>query len=531
MNCYSDKEGELFIEPNLYEIRVGCQELPKLDFLSESDPQVVLFAKGGHNQERWVEIGRTETLWNAPNPKFAQSFLLEYESDKIQYLRFEVYDKDSDVQDIHEATIIGSTEITFQQIISTPTLVKSLVNPKLGNQGKFEFLTRKVPSFKHRLTFQFNASELERQTMFMNNDPFFTVSAQRHNGDWVLVYRSETCSSTHTPQWEAFAGPLSRFTDDEHNGKLLIQVYDYRRNGHALIGEIQTTIQGLIGAKGKRLALVNEFKENPSLGYLHIAEFSVERKFNFYEYIVGGAHINLSVAIDLSSSNGDPKNPQSLHYQNPRESNEYQKAILNLGNILERYDKDKHFPVFGFGTKSNDINPSHFVTLSEKALGIKGILDTYAEAFLTVQPSEPTYFAQVIDEACNRLEYELAQARRNSSYIQNYHALLIITDGRIDDMEKTIASIIRASELPLSIIIAGVGVNDFSNMEMLDSDEKLLSLNGKTAKRDIVQFVPLHEFQGLNSHRLTRAVLTEIPDQFMEYMNNQQIPPPKQRMH
>ncbi|ORY06425.1 Copine-domain-containing protein [Basidiobolus meristosporus CBS 931.73] len=366
----------------------------------------------------------------------------------------------------------------------------------------------------------------------MNNDPFFSISSQKFDGSWVLVYRSEICNSTNTPQWDAFNGPLAKFTDDENDGRLLIQVYDHRRNGgHVLIGEIQTTIQQLVASKGKNLALVNEAKANSNPGILSIEEFSVERKFTFYEYISGGAHINLSVAIDLSSSNGDPKNPQSLHYQNPRESNQYQRAIMDLGNILERYDQDKLFPVFGFGAKSNDAQSTHLITLCERATGIKGVLEAYNQALLTVQPSEPTYLSQVIDEACSRLEYDLAQARRTSSYIQHYHVLLIITDGNIDDMENTIGSIIRASELPLSIIIAGVGFNDFTNMEVLDSDEKILTLNGQTAKRDIVQFVPLNQFQGLNSHKLTRAVLTEIPDQFMEYMNNQQIPPPKQRLH
>jgi len=58
-------------------------------------------------------------------------------------------------------------------------------------------------------------------------------------------------------------------------------------------------------------------------------------------------------------------------------------------------------------------------------------------------------------------------------------------------MEKTIASIINANELPLSIIIIGVGNADFTNMKKLDGDNKVLKLNNKYSTRDIVQFVPL----------------------------------------
>ena len=63
----------------------------------------------------------------------------------------------------------------------------------------------------------------------------------------------------------------------------------------------------------------------------------------------------------------------------------------------------------------------------------------------------------------------------------NYQVLLIITDGIITDMEATKAAIIAASNLPMSIIIIGVGSVNFAPMEELDSDRQLLQL-GKIAK-------------------------------------------------
>ena len=41
----------------------------------------------------------------------------------------------------------------------------------------------------------------------------------------------------------------------------------------------------------------------------------------------------------------------------------------------------------------------------------------------------------------------------------------------------------------MSVIIVGVGNEDFSTMEMLDGDDIKLSFNGVKAARDIVQFV------------------------------------------
>ena len=44
---------------------------------------------------------------------------------------------------------------------------------------------------------------------------------------------------------------------------------------------------------------------------------------------------------------------------------------------------------------------------------------------------------------------------------QKYSVLLIITDGVVNDIDATIAAIVGASVLPLSIIIVGVGNENF----------------------------------------------------------------------
>jgi hypothetical protein len=82
----------------------------------------------------------------------------------------------------------------------------------------------------------------------------------------------------------------------------------------------------------------------------------------------------------------------------------------------------------------------------------------------------------------------------------------------------------------MSIIIIGVGDENFINMRKLDSDDmKLRSSTGKIAKRDIVQFVPIKQyldstnqgqgfgaFNGVND-ALADAVLKELPRQVTNY--------------
>ena len=64
-------------------------------------------------------------------------------------------------------------------------------------------------------------------------------------------------------------------------------------------------------------------------------------------------------------------------------------------------------------------------------------------------------------------------------------------------MNVTIDKIVRGSEMPLSIIIVGVGNTNFKSMEKLDGDDIPLYSHkfGKKMAADIVQFVPFNEFK------------------------------------
>jgi hypothetical protein len=88
----------------------------------------------------------------------------------------------------------------------------------------------------------------------------------------------------------------------------------------------------------------------------------------------------------------------------------------------------------------------------------------------------------------------------SSSCHQKYSVLLVLTDGVVSDMAETRAAIVRASRLPMSIIIVGVGNADFSDMRLLDGDDGPLRCpRGVPAARDIVQFVPFRDFKDVSA--------------------------------
>lgn len=93
-------------------------------------------------------------------------------------------------------------------------------------------------------------------------------------------------------------------------------------------------------------------------------------------------------------------------------------------------------------------------------------------------------------------------------------------------MSDTIDTIVELSVLPLSIIIVGVGKDNFDRMVDLDSDDQLLRGTYGTAKRDIVQFVPYRDFRN-DPTRLAQEVLHEVPEQVTSYFRSIKRPPNK----
>ncbi|CAB4065582.1 Copine-7,Copine-3,Copine-C,Copine-9,Copine-A,Protein BONZAI 2,Protein BONZAI 1,Copine-5,Protein BONZAI 3,Nicotinic receptor-associated protein 1,Copine-6,Copine-E,Copine-2,Copine-4,Copine-8,Copine-1 [Lepeophtheirus salmonis] len=202
-------------------------------------------------------------------------------------------------------------------------------------------------------------------------------------------------------------------------------------------------------------------------------------------------------------------------------------AIKSVGDIIQDYDSDKIFPALGFGARippMGNISHEFYLNLREDnphCVGVEGILQAYYTSLNSVQLYGPTNFSPVINHVA-----KFAYAYESDPL--NYFVLLIITDGIITDMRNTKKAIVSASGLPMSIIIVGVGSEDFSDMSELDSDEELLSIDGQKAKRDIVQFVELQKYMkgstgAWSKEYLAKDVLAEIPSQITGYMKTKGV--------
>ena len=524
------------------ELSISCAHLTDMDVFSKSDPFCVLYMKDG---DRWLLVDKTETIDNTLDPVFEKKFVLQFRFEERQLLRLSVYDRDGPSQKLADHDFIGQAECSLGEVVSQQGkgLTRHLVGDKSTNTNSKQTITvvaEELISSKEVLKLSLGAKGLEKKNWFGlgSSDPFLTISRAGEHGQWTVVHRTEVIMSNLNPVWKPFTVSLTALCNADHHRTLRFSVDDWEANGsHHHIGELETCVADLLSGKPERPLVSKKKKQKKgekyvNSGHLLINSCQIELQPTFLDFISGGTELSFTVAIDFTASNGSPQDPRSLHYNDPTGApNQYVTAIRAVGSIVQDYDSDRLFPALGFGARvppDGRVSHEFFLNLQENPYceGVEGILAAYYQSLNAVQLYGPTNFAPVINHVA-----KFATAFQNDP--SNYFVLLIITDGVITDLDATKNSIIAASSLPLSIIIVGVGVEDFSAMDELDADDSLLRNNGLTAERDIVQFVEMQKFlrkEGShvtwNKEMLAKEVLAEIPDQLVGYMKKKGFEPP-----
>ncbi|CAH2073719.1 unnamed protein product [Thlaspi arvense] len=544
------------------ELSFSASSLRDRDVISKSDAMVVVYKKG--RDGTLAELFRTEVVLNSLNPKWIKKLTIGYQFEVVQTLLFRVYDIDTQFQNsreemlkLDEQQFLGEATCTLSEIItkSNRTIALELTRKEGAaaqtqpqNHGKLIVHAEESLASKTTTEIVFRCLNLESVDHFSKSDPFLVISKIVEHGAPIPVSKTEVLKNDANPIWKPVF--LSVQQVGSKDSPLVIECLDFNGNGnHNLIGKIQKSLSDLeklhLSGQGINLFLptgVGHKHEDRALkSQLFVDKFTETVQHTFLEYLASGFELNFMVAIDFTefpfskliklsllplASNGNPRLPDSLHYIDPTgRLNAYQRAIVEVGEVLQFYDTDKRFPAWGFGARPIDIPVSHCFNLNGSSTycevdGIQGIMNAYNGALFNVSFAGPTLFGPVINAAATIASESLAQNARR------YYVLLIITDGVITDLQETKDALVSASDLPLSILIVGVGGADYKEMEVLDGDkgERLESSSGRVASRDIVQFVALRDIQ-YGEVSVVEALLAELPSQFLAYMKNRNITP------
>eukprot|EP00268_Persea_americana_P035207 TRINITY_DN34778_c0_g2_i4.p1 TRINITY_DN34778_c0_g2~~TRINITY_DN34778_c0_g2_i4.p1 ORF type:complete len:653 (-),score=114.54 TRINITY_DN34778_c0_g2_i4:1712-3493(-) len=525
------------------ELSFSASKLRDLDVLSKSDPMAVVFAK--KRDGTLEELGRTEVIMNTLSPVWISKITIAFQFEIIQPLVFQVYDVDTKYHNIpvkmlklNEQDFLGEATCALSEIVTkhskslTLNLRERNEHRGMKNLGTFTVNAEETMASRTVVELVFRCSDLDNKDLFSKSDPFLRISRPVESGGSVPICKTEVVNNNLSPTWKPLLLTMQQFGSKDT--PLTIECYDFNNNGrHSLIGKLQKSLAELQKLHEEK-AGTNFYSSAPVQidqkllkGQLFVDRFCEKVQYSFLDYISSGFELNFMVAIDFTASNGNPRLPDSLHYIDPSgRLNAYQQAIVEVGEVIQFYDSDRHFPAWGFGGRPIDGPVSHCFNLNGSAHdseveGIQGIMSAYASALYNVSLAGPTLFGHVINKAAQIASCSLSDNQTK------YFVLLIITDGVITDLQETKDAIVKASDLPLSILVVGVGGADFKEMEALDADngQRLESLTGRIATRDIVQFVPMREVQS-GQISIVHSLLEELPGQFLAYMRSRDIKPP-----
>lgn len=524
---------------------ISAVGLPNVDIGSDSDPYFKFYLNG-------KLIHTSKVIDNQLSPNFREDRVpLTYHFEENQIITIEMWDENT----LRPHILMCTATTTVANIMSKPncTLTSKMKNPS-GNEIDSHITIRGFPEpmDKDIVTFSLAVNGVDYgQNYYIDIRKSVHMVGEVTEALWTTKIGHSTNCVSFPDNIHLMVGDIGGWDVPIHIS--LMKTIGSRQEG---VGSIQTTLRNLQvrpeinfvsssrQTSQKVLSATSE-KSNKELT-LFIQNF--QHIPTFLSYIMNGTEIEFCTAIDFTGSNGDPNATTSLHYHSTDRPNQYQLALRAVGPILEGYDSNQEFPLFGFGAQKYG-NVYHSFSLNgdetnPSVHGMTGIEETYLKSLTEAKISHqiygkdkrmlnqqsfifsgPTCFSPTIHRVIN-----LARATPQTAHSQKYFVLMIITDGVINDTDATIDALRIASTLPISIIIVGVGNADFSTMDALDGDD------GKLGFRDIVQFVPLRDFLP-NGHTYTmadaekiqesvgRTLLDEIPRQFLGFYAGQNLMP------
>lgn len=558
-------------------------------------------------------LGQTEVISKTTSPDWTKTFLYgDYElGDEAINVVVSLYDDNGKKQ----KRPIGSVLFEIGTVMASPgaVMAKELKN----GAGMVALRVEEANEAAGQLHVQLRGLKLKNLDglglgLMNKSDPFFEILRARKSKQrtvcWDAVYRSKTLDNNLSPIWpEVFLDLDLLGTDIEEAFR--VSVLNENRNGsHDLIGSVDLTVQDLLEnvndtvfretskidttksftlkdgneETGKLLVVKADVSGLPEAPREESAPTTTEQEKavesavpafsqalgsgdgstdeiaiepTFVNYVAGGCELRVIVAIDVTKSNGNPREETSLHYLNGNNGrNDYEAALQAICTASSKFDSDQLYPVFGFGAvRENGGAVSHCFPMGtepvKQAEGVDGILKAYRETMSSgIDMSQPRNFAEVIKEAAKDAKRELVSHQSEYSTIlwsrillsctfaspniapqsslkictkqnkaQAYSILLIFTNGGPNNnniFESCKAALKEADDAPLSVVIMGLGKGGgFANSKKLAEPV--------AGSRHKVTFVRYQRGQ----KAVAKAALHSIPKQLENYFISKHMDP------
>jgi Copine/C2 domain len=446
------------------QLSVWAEDLPNVSTFGAPNPFAVVTVLHKEPGVKPSVVGKTEVIQKTKSPDWTKIFVLDdFELGKPTHLVVSIYDSNQN----HP---MGSSMFEVGSILGAPgnIVAKELKGGGVVAAHVEKVTDSALLHFQLR---GLGLTNTEGMGIVRKSDPFFELQRLRQSVRsggrvWDAVFRSHPVDNSLSPIWSEGYVEIAALCGEQRQEKFRLAVYDYEKNGkHEFMGEVQLSVDEMINSvvvngladkskistakaltlknsgkdTGKIIVVVAEISETegcakdaigaiPAIqvteaeivvtdGIYDVAspseDFVVESREaaippTFVTYISGGCKLHVIVAIDSTASNGDPRQPMSLHHFKEDGRNDYEDALFSICSILSKYDSDQKYPVYGFGAK-RDGAVSHCFPIGSTALveGVEGILNAYGAAFRTgMVMSSPRDYSQVVRAAATAAKEE-----------------------------------------------------------------------------------------------------------------------------
>ena len=507
--------------PPTYHLRLSASNLPKQGKVLKAVPSTYCVVSSVDHDTKY---GQTEVVAHAKNPQWTTCIEIPPVSFYVHVFHQQ--------QDDSNKTCLGSALFSSADLLEHHTKSKRLA----PGGCLFARLEQQSHDQRHGLVCHMSVCNviLPHQKRRMSNESSLVlqISQRTPQHSWVVVHRSE---QDHWKEWTLRGVEmdtqlqLALVHRHRETVGLCETTVDFLLHGNSPLEEVDASV---VESVQRFLWLQRNETKLKQVGQLlvHRAEWvtdddaplrddpilippppSPTHEAKFQHYIVEkGCVLNLSMALDFTSSNGDPRQSTSLHYLADQDAlNEYQETMTIVGEALEEYlEDDDGINLLGFGAKFDGVVRHLFHCGSAK--DVAGLRDVYRATFDGgICLSGPTVFTQVLQWAAVHARKRHQQMNEVGSSNLTYDLLLIVTDGCMDDVEETKRKLGVYSTMPLSIVFVGLGRSDFTLLHQLAEP-----LAGCRSNVTVVEFRQ-HQH---DSQTLATLVLEQVTSQLCAYM-------------
>ncbi|CAB3406020.1 unnamed protein product [Caenorhabditis bovis] len=459
------------------------------------------------------QIGQTEVIYNNQNVQFSEKCSINFRFEKIQRLKVTINSMNSSTNSA--MGVYGDVQFDLAILMSNGG---SIALPIPNTRSMLDIFANVSEYYSQHLELKFSGSYLHSP----NNLPlafYYILSLPAGNRN-IMLHKSEIIKDEKYPIWSSFRIPL--FILNFYN-ESPIQIHVYNIVGNhpdELVGHCATTLTQLqrgVGAFNSYMLKHSSGARVHEKTYVELKEIQLVPGPSFFEMLKNKTNLHVTEAIDLTASNGNPVQENSLHYIHPHRPSPYLKAILQVTPPLLAYMPNPSNPeigALGFGANvstGTSLQLSHCFFLNgshtdHRVSGLVGLIDAYRNSSMSVQPFAPTDFSEVIYFVS---KFAKAETIRK---VGLYFVLVIFSDGGPAvklAMRRTIDAVVDASFHPMSIIAIGVGndrdftpMRNLENMAMKHSDGRPLARQNYTfveatdlEESDVLSMIPLQMIQ------------------------------------